>query len=1207
MKSRCSKNALIAIVLATVPCTYGPEAAGERAAIRITGGSLRFEERVIWDQGKYIFGISSADLDGDGDPDLTCSDAKSNVLVWYENDGHGNLTRRVIGENDPGLLERHAVGDVNGDGHPDVVIVKNNVGHLLWFENSGTPKDGKHWTRHVITTSFMKAYDVALSDLDGDGDLDVGGSAFRGDLFAWFENPGPAGLSKEWAQFVFDRDIANTRTVVAADINRDGRPDLVGTATFGDLVAWYENTGEAGEARFRRHDIDREFVQPGQGHAVDLDTDGDLDVIMAYGMRVEAGETNSHKAAWYENVGRPGDGVKWERHVVGSVLYGFEAVTGDLDGDGDLDIVATGCGGGKADKGEVCWFENPGDPKGRWKKGSLRQNWEPLNQVIVVDLDQDGRLDFAACSEQGSFYWWKNLGPTPAAAERKGMKTDPATFELTRDGQPRATIVLAERASVSAGFAAAELQLHVSKITGATLPIVNEPLPVNGPAILIGESEATRRLGLRSEDFNEQEYLVRIAPDALVLMGRDGAAGEERTLRAKPEWIEGRFGKALRFDGVNDGLRADECGFDDAVGSLECWVRLGGEVQEEEGTLLRLDGGGPWTYHILRRIAGTDRIGYYVNDGAATRNVVSDELGPGWHHVLATHDVAADKAELFVDGALQGAMPYPGTACAGGPLLIGGYHHGSDFGNSLRGDLDEIRISRCVRAPGQDAGGGPYEADAATTFLAHFDEGRGVPIQGLGFPGSYALPDLFDANGTLYAVYDVLERQCGVRWYAPGETGTVLPVTKDLVVSGPERRRRPAMRHRWITPTRLYLPTPEQVVPSVEVDLWKLRMRIGGEPFWTCHSFGGYHARLGDAHPEFFAKGYDGGPPQMCYTEPGLVEQVARDARDYFDGKGSPPGAFNRGAYFGIVPEDNGAWCKCPRCRAGMDPGQADSGQFSNGLMSTCIWDFISQVAGAVRTTHPDQWISGLAYYQYAYRPAGLELEPNIAVQMCLHTRNWWAPYLAANDRRIFDEWVAESEGKRPLFLWLYYNFPAYLAPREHFKVFPGFFVHTAIEQMAMYHRAGIRGIFMEHSAEGGQSFLHDQLDLYVTLKLADDPDLDGTALVDEFFTRYYGAAAEPMRALYLAIEETYSTPGNYSPEVQNTDVHFHQTEEMAWGWLGTEERMQRFGEWMQQARAAAQTDVEKQRVDQFDRGIWQYMEAGRRDWLSRAEGETRR
>ena len=346
-------------------------------------------------------------MDGDGDLDLTSAGVHSDVLLWHENDGKGNLVPRKICEHEPGFLERHACGDLNGDGRPDVVIVKNRIGHVLWFENNGHPADGKLWKRHVITTSFMRAYDVALADLDADGDLDVGGSAYTGDRFAWFENPGPDGLSQEWKQHVFDKDkIANTRTIIPADINRDGKIDLLGTATYGHLTLWYENTGEPGERRFRRHLIDSQNQMPSHGQPVDIDHDGDLDVVMAFGMRGGNQETIG-QVAWYENAGQTGTGSAWKKHVIGKLLFGFESVTGDLDGDGDLDVIATGCSGGQPNTGEVCWFENGGDPKGEWKKHLLK-HYSGAAQVIVMDLDKDGRLDIAASSEEGTFYWWKN-------------------------------------------------------------------------------------------------------------------------------------------------------------------------------------------------------------------------------------------------------------------------------------------------------------------------------------------------------------------------------------------------------------------------------------------------------------------------------------------------------------------------------------------------------------------------------------------------------------------------------------------------------------------------------------------------------------------------------------------------------------------------------------------------------------------------------
>jgi hypothetical protein len=148
---------------------------------------------------------------------------------------------------------------------------------------------------------------------------------------------------------------------------------------------------------------------------------------------------------------------------------------------------------------------------------------------------------------------------------------------------------------------------------------------------------------------------------------------------------------------------------------------------------------------------------------------------------------------------------------------------------------------------------------------------------------------------------------------------------------------------------------------------------------------------------------------------------------------------------------------------------------------------------------------------------------------------------------------------------------------------------------MKLFHETHISGMFLQNSSEFDESYLMDQVELYVTLKMADQPDLDGNQLINEFFTRYYGAAAGPMKELYLAIEETFSNPQNYPLEIQRSDAHQHQSRELAWGALGIPERMTRFGQLLAQAKAAAQTPKEKERVALFEQGQWEYMLQGQR------------
>jgi hypothetical protein len=377
----------------------------------------RFSEHLIADKYAYAYGIAAADLDKDGDLDLTSADyTPNNKLYLFENDSRGKFKRHIIQQDDPERLERHMIGDVDADGDLDVVIVKNLRGDLLWFENSGSPTDGKLWKRHVITTDLPGAYDVALADFNGDGQLDVAASSWvLGNQFAWFENDGtPA--NGEWKKHLIEQDAPETRTMRAADFDADGDADLLGTIRRGHRVVWYENTKQAGSIEWKKHDIDNKSLCPAHGNPADMDGDGDIDVVMALGFyfRPDSGDETAtqkpedNQIVWYENDGSPATGL-WKKHVIQTKFDdAFEAIAGDLDGDGDLDVAATSW----RTPGRVAWFENNGDASGKWTQHILKENWRSANQIIIADLNGDGKLDIAACAEHGSyeFRWWRNEG-----------------------------------------------------------------------------------------------------------------------------------------------------------------------------------------------------------------------------------------------------------------------------------------------------------------------------------------------------------------------------------------------------------------------------------------------------------------------------------------------------------------------------------------------------------------------------------------------------------------------------------------------------------------------------------------------------------------------------------------------------------------------------------------------------------------------------
>jgi hypothetical protein len=384
---------------------------------------VSFSEHLIRDKYGYAYGIAIGDLNGDGSLDIVSSDTtddktpqKDNgTLLWFANDGKGNFTQHMIAKNESGWFERLALGDIDGDGRPDVVVVLNRAGSVVWFRNPG--KSGTEpWPRRTIVNgSLPGAYDVALADFDGDGRLDVAASSWsRGNRFLWYRNPGHDGFANEWPGQIIEDKLSETRTICAADFNGDGRPDLLGTASNASLVVWYENVGQPGSTpTWKKQIIDQNSPAPIHGHPVDMDGDGDADVVMAFGMRDGTAPRDKHHVAWYENVGTPGKGTMWKKHVVGALPYAFEAIAADIDGDGKQDVIATAWGGA----GTLVWFRNPGNHKEPWSIHVLKERWTNANQVIAADLDNDKRVDLVATAERGSneLRWWRNRLASPGS------------------------------------------------------------------------------------------------------------------------------------------------------------------------------------------------------------------------------------------------------------------------------------------------------------------------------------------------------------------------------------------------------------------------------------------------------------------------------------------------------------------------------------------------------------------------------------------------------------------------------------------------------------------------------------------------------------------------------------------------------------------------------------------------------------------------
>ena len=373
-------------------------------------------------------GVIALDVDRDGDLDAVSvadGSAKSPTGVsWHANtDGHGTFgpPQEVSAQSDPRAI---AAGDVDLDGDPDLLAGTCTSTTLAWHENDGTPGGSGDWAQRTIDAGASCPVSVALADADGDGDADAF-AALRDHELSWYEQlDGAGGFGPPQ---VFPGGVGAPTAVVAADLDGDGDPDLAALSELGDGLVLVPNDSIHRSFAF----TEERLIGSGEGGAAavvaaDLDRDGDPDAVVA--------SSDDHRLAWYENL--DGRGSFGPRRTVSTAFVAPEdAIAADIDGDGDLDLVAASSG-----DATVSWFENL-DGLGTF--GSPHAVGTPLTRPLSLaagDLDDDGDLDLVVGSG-ATVSWYVNDdgaggfgGPytiTSAVVDAHGV----AVADVDRDGE----------------------------------------------------------------------------------------------------------------------------------------------------------------------------------------------------------------------------------------------------------------------------------------------------------------------------------------------------------------------------------------------------------------------------------------------------------------------------------------------------------------------------------------------------------------------------------------------------------------------------------------------------------------------------------------------------------------------------------------------------------------------------------------------------
>ena len=381
-------------------------------------------------------------------------------------------------------------------------------------------------------------------------------------------------------------------------------------------------------------------------------------------------------------------------------------------------------------------------------------------------------------------------------------------------------------------------------------------------------------------------------------------------------------------------------------------------------------------------------------------------------------------------------------------------------------------------------------------------------------------PNMYE-RGSIFGVYDFLERFADCRFYFPGELGEVIPAKKSIALKDTVIFDYPDFITRKVSYYQGAWPGKSVTDPAwVEKNIAMQYYRLETFHVPSCHGLArlGYLFRFNKSNPEFFALMDNGKrhnnpslphPGQLCYSSK-VREEIFQDAKSFLLGEpaskrkimnragrpGWDPSAFQPG-FADIMPQDSYYRCRCEKCAKVFGEGTNYATEF--------MWTFAAEVANRIKQEKVPGFVTMMAYRPYRGIPK-VKLPDNLIVMVA--ERGPWGLYNPKGQERDLAEIVAWTKKlNHKVWLWTYLckngrtAFPGVPSPTpralgEYYK------------QVTPY----IAGAYLESEND---RYINNYLLYYVHGRYAWNNKSDINALIAEHHRLMFGKAASEMGKLF--------------------------------------------------------------------------------------------